>query len=160
LLGVGGDLSNGALAPALLAGASYGAAVSGLAVSARVVVTPPRAQPLDPGHIGWRRWPLSLGPTLRLDTPTLALALSAGPAVAWLRLRGDSFDRVSTQDGASWGAFGEAMLSGKGRPFTAFGAFTTHFYPKETEAYVTRLVQRWVLPPLSLTITVGARLAP
>jgi hypothetical protein len=159
-LGVGGDLSNAALAPALLAGASYGAQGSGFAVSARVVITLARTQPLDPGQVSWRRWPLSLGPTLRLDTPTLALALSAGPAVAWLRLRGDSFDHVSTQDGASWGGFGEAVVSGKGRPFTPFGAFTAHFYPKETEAYVMGLAQRWVLPPLSLNITVGARFAP
>ena len=160
LLGVGGDLSNGALAPTLLTGASYGAEVSGLAVSARALITLPREQPLGPGQISWRRWPLSLGPTMRLDTPTLALALSAGPALAWLHLGGDSFDHVTTQDGAAWAGFAEVLVSGKGRPVTPFGTFTAHFYPKETEAYVTRLARRWVLPPLSLTITVGARFVP
>jgi hypothetical protein len=160
LLGLGGELSDGALAPTLLTGASYGAELSGLAVSARVLVTLPRKQPLDPGQVSWRRWPLSVGPTLRLATPTLALALSAGPAVAWLHLEGHSFDHVSSQDGPSWGGFAEAVVSGKGRPFTPFGAFVAHFYPKETEAYVARLVQRWVLPPLSLTVTVGARFSP
>jgi hypothetical protein len=160
LLGAGGDLSNGALAPTLLTGASYGAEVSGFAVSARALITLPRKQPLDPGQVSWRRWPLGVGPTLRLETPTLALALSAGPAVAWLHLAGDSFDHDTSQDGAAWGGFAEVLVSGKGRPFTPFAAFVAQFYPKDTEVYVTRLAQRWVLPPLSLSITVGARFVP
>lgn len=159
-LGVGGDLSDGALVPALLAGASYGAEVSGLALSARVLLTLPREQPLDPGQINWRRWPLGVGPTLRLATPTLALAFSAGPAAAWLHLLGDSFDHVSSKDGAMWGGFAEAVVAGRGRPFTPFGAFTAHYYPKETRAYVTGLSQSWILPPLSLSLTVGVRFTP
>ena len=159
-LGVGGELSDGALVPALSAGASYGAEVSGLALSVRALITLPREQSLDPGQIVWRRWPLGLGPTLRLVSPTLAFAASAGPAVAWLHLEGDSFDHVSTQDGAQWGGFAEAVVAGRGRPFTPFGAFIAHYYPKETEAYVTRLALHWVLPPLSLSLTVGVRFTP
>ncbi len=159
-LGVGGELSNGTLVPALLAGASYGAEASGLALSARALITLPRNQPLEPGQIVWRRWPLGIGPTLRLASPTLAFAASAGPAVAWLHLEGDSFDQVSTENGAMWGGFAEAVLAGRGRPFTPFGAFVAYIYPKETEVYVARLAQLWVLPPLSLSLTVGARFTP
>lgn len=159
-LGGGGDLSNGALVPALLLGASYGAQVTGLALSARALFTLPRDQRLEPGQVTWRRWPLALGPTLRLATPVLAFAVSAGAAVAWLHMAGDSFDRVSSQGGAVWGGFAEALVSGRGRPLTAFAAFNAQLYPAETRAYVIGLPQSWVLPPLSLTLSVGVRFSP
>jgi hypothetical protein len=128
-------------------------------VSGRALITLPREQQLTPGRIHWWRWPLGIGPTLRLATPSLALAASVGAAVAWLHLEGESFDHVSTQNGAMWGGFAEAVLAGRGRPFTPFGAFIAHFYPKETNAYVTG-GQTWPLPALSLSLTVGVRFTP
>jgi hypothetical protein len=158
--GLGGDLTGGALSPALLLGASFGAEVSGVALSARALLTLPRQEPLGPGQVTWRRWPLGIGPSLRLATGTWAFSLSAGPAAAWLGLGGDSFDRVADQNGLVWGGFGELLVSGRAHPFAPFGALNVQFYPGNTTAYVSGLDLSWDLPPLSATLIVGARLAP
>jgi hypothetical protein len=157
---LGGDLTRGALSPALLVGASYGAELTGFALSARGLLTLPRDQPLEPGQVSWRRWPLGIGPTVRLASSSVAFAFSAGPAAAWLHLRGDSFDHVSEQDGLVWGGFGEVLVSGRAHPFTPFGALNLQFYPGNTTAYVGGLDLQWDLPPLSAMLVVGARLAP
>jgi hypothetical protein len=159
-LGLGGDLASGALSPALLLGASYGAELTGFALSARALLTLPRDEPLDPGQVGWRRWPLGIGPTVRLASSSVAFAFSAGPAAAWLHLGGDSYDHVSDQDGLVWGGFGEVLVSGRGYPFTPFGALNVQFYPGNTTAYVSGLNLEWDLPPLSATLVVGVRLSP
>lgn len=158
--GLGGDLTDGALSPALLLGASFGAEVSGLALSARALLTLPREEPLGPGQVSWRRWPLGIGPSLRLASGTWAFSLSAGPAAAWLGLGGDSFDRVVDQNGLVWGGFGELLVSGRAYPFAPFGALNVQLYPGNTTAYVSGLDLSWDLPPLSATLIVGARLAP
>lgn len=160
LAGLGGDLTSGALAPALLLGASFGAEVSGLALSARALLTLAREEPLGPGQVSWRRWPVGIGPSLRLATGTWAFSLSAGPAAAWLVLGGDSFDRVATQNGLAWGGFGELLVSGRAYPFAPFGAVNVQLYPGNTTAYVSGLDLSWDLPPLSATVIVGVRLAP
>jgi len=158
-LGVGGDLASG-IAPAVFLGGSYGAELSGFAVSARAMLTLSRSQELGPGKISWRRWPLGVGPTLRLATPNVAMAFSAGPAVAWLQLGGDSFDSVRDQNVAAWGGFAEALVSGRGHPFTPFGALDLQFYPGNTTAYVSGVDLRWPVPSVSVSVVVGARLAP
>jgi hypothetical protein len=158
--GLGGDLTNGELSPALLLGASFGAEVSGLAVSARALVTLTREQPLEPGLVTWRRWPLGIGPSLRLATSAWALSLSAGPAMAWLRLGGESYDRVAEANGLVWGGFGEVLVSGRGYLFAPFGALSVQYYPANTTAYVGGSDLSWDLPKLSATVVVGARLAP
>jgi hypothetical protein len=162
-VGVGGDLVQGAaspLSPAAWLGAAYGAEVTGFAVSVRALFTLSRDEPLGPGQVRWRRWPLGIGPTLRLATTNTAFAFSAGPAVAWLHLGGDSFDRSTAQDGLLWGGFAEAQVSGPSRPLTPFGAVSVQLYPGNTTAYVSGLDLQWELPALSASLIVGARLSP
>lgn len=159
-LGVGGDVSNGLLSPALLLGVSYGAEQTGFALTARGLLTMSRDQPLGPGKVSWRRWPVGVGPTLRLATQHVDFAFSAGPALAWLRVGGDSFDRVATQSGFVGGGFGELLASGRARPLTVFGALNVQFYPATTTARVSGLDLQWDLPALSSTLVVGARFSP
>jgi hypothetical protein len=159
-LGVGGDLTNEALSPALLLGASYGAEQTGLAVTLRAVLTLSRDEPLGPGQVTWRRWPVGIGPTLRLATKHADFAFSAGPGVAWLHLGGGSFDHVAEQNGLVWGGFGELLASGRARPLAPLAALNVQFYPANTEAYVSGLDLKWALPAFSATLVMGARLSP
>jgi hypothetical protein len=159
-LGVGGDISNGVPSPALLLGASYGAEQSGFALTLRGILTMSRDQPLSPGQVSWRRWPVGIGPTLRVATQHVDFAFSAGPALAWLRLGGNSFDHVAEQSGFVGGGFGELLASGRARPLTVFGALNVQFYPATTTAKVSGLDLEWDLPALSSTLVVGARFSP
>ena len=160
MLGAGGELAGGALAPAAVLGASYGAERTGFAVSARALVTASRDEPLEPGRVSWRRWPLAVGPTLRLATSSVVLAFSAGPAVGWLHLGGDAFDRVSARDGVVWGGFAEALVSGQARPLTLFGALSAQVYPGKTTAYVSGLELQWDLPKAAVSVALGVQLSP
>lgn len=157
---VGADLAGSSLTPALLLGASFGSEPRGWGISVRALATLPRDEPLGPGQVAWSRWPLELGPTLRLSSANLAFAVSGGISAAWLRLGGDSFDEVSDQSAVSWGGFAEVLVSDRRTPLGLMGALNAQFYPGNTEAYVSGLNQKWPLPPLSLTLVVGGRLAP
>lgn len=157
-VGVGGELAD-SLAPAALVGASYGAP-SGFALTARVLLTWPRREPLGPGSVKWWRWPLGVGPALRLGGKRLAGSFSAGPVVAWLHLVGESFDRTSARNAAAWGGYAEATLGGRGA-LSPFVTATVQYYPAIARAYVNAASPlEWPLPRLSLSLMLGARFAP
>jgi hypothetical protein len=161
LLGIGGDWAGGGLAPAALVGADYGTDGSGFALSARTMIIGPRQEPLGPGRVSWWRWPLALGAGARIEGKTLSFALSAGPAAAWLRLTGESFDRTSTQNAVSWGGFLDAVVTGRGPTLRPFGALNAQIYPAPAKAYVDASTPlEWQLPRLSLTLFVGIRFWP
>lgn len=156
---LGAELSGDSMVPAAFVGVSYGAQ-RGFALSARALVTWPREEPLAPGHVTWSRWPVGLGPTLRLEPKDLSVAFSSGVSAAWLRLGGGAFDEVSEKSGLAWGAFTEAAVSSQGSPWGWLGALLLQVYPGKSTAYVSGIERQWDLPAWSASLLVGARIAP
>jgi len=117
-----------------------------------------RREPLGGGGVEWRRWPLALGPTLRVASDRLAWDVSAGPALVWLRLAGEGFDRNLVQNELTLGAFGQLQLSTRGRRWAALAIGNAQLYFGNSEAYVGQLSHR--LPRAGLAVLVGARWSP
>lgn len=159
-LGLGADYSASELALAGVVGVGLLPEKSGLGLSAFAVATTSRQRALGPGTFDWRRWPLGLGPTLRLSRPAFVLDASAGPAVAWLHFSGSVFDRNFQPNGAVWGGFLNLRAATGGRHWSAFGALQGQYYPAESRVYASGVQDDWALPQLSLGAFVGARFSP
>jgi hypothetical protein len=157
-LAVGAAASGGKAALSGLLASSWLPQATGLGVSAFVQIDAARRASLGSGAVEWRRWPLAIGPTLRLRSSDVAWELSLAPAVAWIRLTGERFDRNLTQRGFTLGGFAQLQVSSIGRPWVAFAALTTQIYLGNTEAYVGPL--SYGLPSLVMGACVGTRFSP
>lgn len=162
-LAVGTDL---AVAPASLAATGiavvdYAPPARGWGLSAFAATTWPRQARLGPGSVSWRRWPVGVGPSLRLSGGGLRWDASAGIALGWLHFAASNLDRVSSQDGFDWGAFLHFRASSRGRA-GAFVQADARFFPGDTGASATYPGGRWLapVPGFSLGLVAGAWLAP
>jgi hypothetical protein len=157
--GIGGDYSGAQAALAGFVGAGYLARERGVGVSAMVMPMLSRQHSLGPGTVDWRRWPLGVGPALRLGVAGAAVDASAGPALAWLHFAGDHFDANDVRDGVAWGGFLNLRVSSRADRWGVFGLLDAQVYPAVTVA-ARDVQQEWSLPPLSLALVVGARFSP
>lgn len=155
-LGAGGDLTGEALAPAALASVGYGPESFGFGLTAHIILTTTREEPLLPGSVHWRRWPLAAGVALRVSSPGLRWDFSAGPLVAWLNLMGENFITDYTENAEAWGGFLAVRASGRGR-LAPFALANVQYYPGYSEAFVGDAV--WPIPPLTFLVMFGARFA-
>jgi hypothetical protein len=131
---------------------------SGVGVSAVALMDASRREPLGSGGVEWRRWPLAVGPSLRLDTRPLAWELSLAPALAWVHVAGEGFDRNLAENGWALGGFGQLQVSSRGRHWALVGAVNGQFYLGNSDAYVGQLSYR--LPSATLGVFLGARWSP
>ncbi len=163
-LGVGGDFTGDALAPAALASIGYGPERFGFGLTAQVVLTTTREEPLGVGVVRWRRWPLGAGVALRVSSPNLRWDFSAGPLVAWLNLMGQKFVTDYTRHADAWGGFLTVRASGRGR-LAPFALANVQYYPGHSVAAAVQgsgaVVDdpEWPIPPLTFLVVVGARFA-
>lgn len=67
-------------------------------------------KPLSRSDVRWSRWPLLLGPYLRVPTQLGTLELEAGPALGWLHLKGQHFSTDRGLSTAQVGAYGALRL--------------------------------------------------
>lgn len=159
-LGLGADYTAGELALAGRASVGLLPSASGLGVVALAIVTTSRQQDLGPGNFDWRRWPVGLGPALRLSRSAVLVDVAAGPALAWLHFSGNVFDRNFQPDGAVWGGFLSLRAASAGRRWGLFGSLEGQFYPAESRVYASGVSESQVLPSLGLGAFVGARFSP
>lgn len=154
------DLASGDLAAGAGLHVDYGFVDAGFGLSIFALATSTRSEPLGPGQVEWRRWPVGLGPRWRFGVDTLRFDASVGPAVSWLRLVGSGFDDNATQSGVSWGAFGSLRAFMKHR-FSPFLGLNAQVYPGKSTAYVnvSGATPEWPLPLLSFSLLAGAQLA-
>jgi hypothetical protein len=157
-LGVGIDAS-GALTPLFSLTGTWAPSGFGWGAAVTVALTGVREQPLDPGAVRWWRWPLLVGPSLRLTPSGASVELSTGAALAWLHLRGRGFDPDLGADDVSFGSFAAVRLatsSGRWRPFVAAtGLFWLRSATAHTNAQVGNETR---LPSLDVLLTAGAAL--
>jgi hypothetical protein len=159
-LGIGSDLSAGQPTLAGYLGGRYGARADGFGLTAIVVPTLSRREPLDSGAAVWRRWPFGVGPDLRLTTGGAAWDVNAGPALAWLHLTSTGLPRTSPKNGVTWGGFLNLRVASRGRPWGVFGLLNLQVYPAQTSVYATNVAQRYALPSFGLGLAVGVILSP
>jgi hypothetical protein len=161
---LGVDISaSGAFAAAGYLLGSYRPAVHGLGVSAFVGASSFREETLGPGLVNWWRWPLGIGPSLRVVTGPVAWDASAGPALGWLHFSASNFDRTSAEDGFELGAFLSLRASSRGRRAGLFGMVNGHLYPGDYAAQANSVDGRqWLapVPQFSLGLALGAWLSP
>jgi hypothetical protein len=165
-LGAGADLAVGAHADATFAASSvmvidYAPPTRGWGLSGFAAAIWPRQLPLGPGLVDWRRWPLGIGPSLRLVTGGVRWDASAGPALGWLHFAALKFDRVSGQNGFELGGFIRVRAASRGRA-GVFLQTDTRFFPRESGASATFRGGEWraQVPGFSVGLAAGGWLAP
>lgn len=158
---LGADFSGGRFGPTGYLLASY-TPVQGLGLSAFLGASWFREERLGPGNVDWWRWPLGIGPTLRVVTGPVTWDASAGPALGWLHFAASNFDRTSGQDGFEPGAFLSLRVSSRGRRAGVFGLANAQLYPGDYAAEATGIDGPWFapVPRFSLGLALGAWLQP
>jgi hypothetical protein len=157
-LAVGVTASGGKAALSGLLGAGWLPRASGLGVSGFAQVDGVRHASLGNGAVAWRRWPLAIGPTLRLRSSRVAWELSLAPTLAWVRLTGERFERNLAKRGFTLGGLAQLQASSVGRHWTTFAAVNTQIYFGNTEAYAGPL--SYTLPAVVMGAFVGGRWSP
>lgn len=157
-LAVGVAASGGKVALSGLLGPSWLPPATGLGLSGFVQLDVARRASLGSGAVEWRRWPLAIGPTLRLRSSHVAWELSLAPALAWVRLSGEGFDRNFAQRGYTLGGLVQVQAGSGGRHWATFAALNAQLYFGNTEAYAGTL--SYTLPSLVLSAFVGGRWSP
>jgi hypothetical protein len=161
-VGLGGDITSGGLALAGMLGVGYLPSRQGFGVTATAIVSLPHQEPLGPGFVDWRRWPLGVGPSLRAGTGSVGWDFSLGPSLAWLHVAGSSFDRPSSNDDVAAGGFINLRISSRGRKGGVFGLAAAQFYPADKVAHATQGTEEWFapLPGWAINLLIGGWLAP
>lgn len=161
-LGVDLSASGGTVAAAGYLLGSYRPAAQGWGVSAFVGASSFREERLGPGLVDWWRWPLGIGPSLRVVTGPVAWDASAGPALGWLHFSASKLDRTSAQNGVEPGGFLSLRASSRGRRGGVFGFVNAQVYPGDFAAKATGVGGPWFAPvsQFSLGLALGAWLSP
>lgn len=156
-LGGGADLSAQQLSVAGLVSAAYLPAETGWGVSLFALMDGSRRQPLGAGAVSWSRWPVAVGPTLRVAANWMTLDFSAGPALSWVRLDGRDFDDNSSYGTPSWSGFLSARVASRGS-LGVFGQGLGQVYlGTPTAAFGDAEYQ---LPRLGAALLLGAHWSP
>ena len=161
-LAAGGDVSELGVALAGFLVADYASPSGGLGLTAIVSGVWPQREGLGTGFVQWRRWPLGIGPSVRVSSRDVRWDFSAGPSVAWLHFEGSNFDRTSTQDAVDWGAFLAVRAATRGPRVGVFALADAQLFPRESGASARGEGGPWFLrvPSFNLGLAVGAWLAP
>ena len=161
-LALGVDVAGGTFAASGYLVGGYAPAPQGLGVAAFVGASWSREEPLGPGSVDWWRWPLGIGPSLRVVAGNATWDASAGPALGWLHFAGSEFDRTSGQNGLALGGFLNLRVSSRGHRGGVFGLANAQLYPGDFAAQASGLGGPWLapVPRFNLGLALGAWLAP
>jgi hypothetical protein len=122
-----------------------------------VLVDASRRAPLGLGSVSWRRWPLWGGPSWRFGFGALALDVSSGPALTWLRVAGADLSQPRARNALTWAWTVDARLASRGR-WGWFVGVSGYAYLGESSAFVGG--SEYSLPRFALSTLVGGRFAP
>ncbi len=157
-LGIGSDFSGGQPTLGGYFGVGYGARQNGWGMTATVTPTLTRGEARG-GSVQWRRWPLGIGPSLRLAATSVIWDFNAGPALAWLHFDGTALQHTNPRDGVEWGGFLNVRVASRGRPWGVFGLLSAQIFPANVTVAATN-VGEYVLPVFGLSLAVGVRFSP
>jgi hypothetical protein len=118
----------------------------GLGLGASVTFIAPHTLELSSGAVRYFRWPLLLGPTLRLPLAAPIIELQAGAALGWLHLTGLEFSPSQAHDDFAAGGFVSARASIGAGSFVPFAELSGVGW-RSSEAFVRRGSE---LPSVSL----------
>jgi hypothetical protein len=159
-LGIGADLAAGEPALSGYFGVGYGARGTGWGGTLMLAPALTRTETLGPGLARWRRWPVGVGPSLRLAQSSVDWDFNAGPALAWLHFAATGFQHNNPpRNGASWGGFVNVRVASRARPWGVFGLLDAQLYPLRATAVATN-VSDYDLPLWGLSLAVGVRFSP
>jgi hypothetical protein len=96
--------------PGAWLGVSLSPARSGWGAQISVAWLGEHTQHLSRSSVSWSRWPLLVGPYLRVPTRLGILELEAGAALGWLHLKGQHFSRDRGLSTAQVGGYGALRL--------------------------------------------------
>ena len=102
---LGGALGSSEFAPSASLGLSLDPGIQGLGVDLAAAWVAARSEPLAAHSVSWSRWPVFLGPYLRLVTRVGRFDLGAGGTLAWLRLEGRDFSPNVATSHAAFGSY-------------------------------------------------------
>jgi len=128
----------------------------GLGAALSAHVTTARSEPLLSGHVSYWRWPLVLGPVLRLPLADFRFDFQAGLAVGLLHAAGGDFHPSRTANALQGGGLvGVRARYGRGRFRPFFEASGVAW--QKTEAFVEQGAHQpsAALPNLELYATLG-----
>jgi hypothetical protein len=123
-VGAGIELSDAGVVPAFEPSLRL-APEAGVGAMAFALLAFPATYQLGAGEASVFRWPLGVGPLLRLASGPLALDLALGPHLGWLHARGTGFTTRGEADDIALGVFGAVRLMGRwsfARPFVGLTA--------------------------------------
>jgi hypothetical protein len=158
---LGADVSSKSAAPFASLGARLGPARAGFGGAATASFVAARTLELSAGSVRYFRWPLSLGPTLRVPIAAATLELHVGATVSWLHVEGVGFATSATHDALRGGAFASTRVSFGAERLLPFAELSGLFFGS-TEAFVERGPQQpsVSLPSVELLAAVGAAWRP
>lgn len=155
--GVGAGLADGEWAAGGSLAAAFVPPRRGWGARVGIVVDTSRSAPLGSGSVRWRRWPLWWGPSWRFDLDGLALDVTSGPALAWLRVAGADLEGAKAQSGLTWAWTLDARLASRGGWGWFVGA-SGYAYLGQSTAYAS--ASEFALPRFAVSALVGARVLP
>jgi hypothetical protein len=135
--GIGADFSSLAPAPFVALGVGWIPERSGLGAALAATLVGARSEDLSTGSVRHWRWPLELGPVLRVPVGSAALDFGAGAALAWLHLEGSGFASSASHDAFHAGGFISTRISMRSDRFAPFAEVTGVFWGS-TQAFVRR----------------------
>jgi hypothetical protein len=158
LLGValGADLSRAAPVPLAALSFRYMPAGFGLGAAVSATVIGERNVELSTGSVRYFRWPLLVGPALRVPLGAAKLDLHAGAALGWLHVEGVDFSPPVSHDVFLGGGFLATRVSLGSSSFVPFAELSGVLW-RATEAFVRRGPDEPTvsLPSLELYATLG-----
>jgi hypothetical protein len=111
--------------------------------------------------VRWFRWPLGLGPLLRLAPRGVFIDLALGPTVAWLHLEGQDFTgRNDGADDALFGGFAGINVAGTSGPVRPCAGAGLLLWPGTSTAVASAPNAELDLPAVEGTLTLGVVFAP
>jgi len=134
---LGASISGDGVVPLGALGGRWMPEGMGLGGSLSASVSGSRSLDLSEGSVRYWRWPLLLGPALRLPLGAAFLDLQGGAALAWLHIEGVDFSGPNRQNALAAGGFASARValsSGLLRPFAELSGLIWG----PTEAFVQR----------------------
>lgn len=159
-LGLGVDFVPRSVVPAAVLTLGLEPTAQGLGLRITTLAPWTRENGLGSGQVAWRRWPVAVGPSVRLTAKGLRWDLAAGIAAGWLHLEGHALDQPKTVDDLVLGGLLSARLSGGGKSWTPLVTAALGLWPAASVAFVAGSQAELRLPAADFLLAAGLSWAP
>jgi hypothetical protein len=158
-LGLGADFSGSKLVPLATLGLDWTPIRGGFGAFVSATISGQHSVTLSSGSVRYFRWPLQLGPLLRVPLAGSALDVKAGPVLAWLYLSGNGFASSSTRSAFVGGGFISTRIAITAQTFEPYAELGGLLFGP-SQAFVQRPADQVTatLPSFELYAAVGASL--